>query len=202
MPRTVRLLSVQSVELYVQETPQPSLTVVVSGSAATPGYTNIRLNSLEDELSPDGIYDLEFVGDAPEHIVPPVVVPASASFVITQDVNRILGVLVQARTNQASAFVQNHAPGNLAHLRFRDSDIFRDVGVFKHRIGETFPIGENPITMVFGEGGHHTFAGGNGESSPVASMEKPPGMEDLKFAGVETFDPIVNLIRRGPFGVR
>ena len=202
MPRTVRLLSVQSVELYVQQTPQPSVTVVVSGSAATPGYTNIRLNSLEDVLSPDGIYDLEFVGDAPEHIVPPVVVPASASFVITQDVDRIVGVLVQARTNQVSAFVHNHAPGNSAHLRFRDSDIFRDVGVFTRVVGETFPIRENPITLVFAEGGHHTFAGGNGESSPVASMEKPPGVEDLKLAAAETFDPIANLVLRGPFGVR
>jgi len=202
MSGTVRLLSVQSVELYVQQTPQPSLTVVVSGSAATPGYTNIRLNSLEDVLSPDGIFDLEFVGDAPEQIVPQVIVPASASFVITQDVDRILGVLVQARTNQASAFVHNHAPGNLAHLRFRDSDIFRDVGVFKRVTGETLAIGEHPFTTVFGEGGHHTFVGGPGEKSPVASMEKPPGLEDLKFAAAETFDPIANLVRRGPFGGR
>lgn len=201
MPRTVRLLSVQSVELYVQQTPQPSLTVVVSGSAATPGYTNIRLNSLEDELSPDGIYDLELVGDAPENIVAQVVVPVSASFVITQDVDRILGVLVQARTNQASAFVQNHAPGNLAHLRFRDSDIFRDVGVFKHLIGETNVIRDNPTKTPFAEGGHHTFIGGPGEKSPVA-MDVPDYFDRIRFPVRGAFDPVEEFSLRGPFGRR
>jgi hypothetical protein len=99
MGATVRLFTVQSVSLALMKREPPVLAVTVQGLAATPGYNNIRLNILKDELSPDGILDMELVGDAPDGIVLSLITPVSASIVIEKDVENIVGVIVHSRSN-------------------------------------------------------------------------------------------------------
>ncbi|WP_299047436.1 hypothetical protein [uncultured Tateyamaria sp.] len=103
---SVRLLEVQSVILQALPGDKPSVSVTVQGVAATPGYGNVRLNPLEKVLSDDGILDLEFIGDPPDGIVAQVVTPAMASMVITEDVDRLVGVRVEARTNAMTELLQ------------------------------------------------------------------------------------------------
>ena len=103
---TVKLLEVQSITLQAMNGEKPSVAVSVQGFAATPGYSNVRLNPLEKKLSADGILDLEFVGDPPDGIVAQVVTPAMASMVITDDVDRLVGVRVEARTNSMIELIQ------------------------------------------------------------------------------------------------
>ena len=103
---SVKLLEVQSVTLQAMPGEKPSVAVSVQGYAATPGYTNIRLNPLEKKLSADGILDVEFVGDPPDGIVPQVITPAMASMVITEDIDRLVGVRVVARTNSITELLQ------------------------------------------------------------------------------------------------
>lgn len=103
---SVRLLEVQSIVLQAMPGDKPSVSVTVQGFAATPGYTNVRLNPLEKVLSADGILDLEFIGEPPDGIVAQVVTPAMASMVITEDVDRLVGVRVEARTNAMTELLQ------------------------------------------------------------------------------------------------
>lgn len=103
---SVRLLEVQSVTLQIMPGDKPSVAVTVQGTAATPGYTNIKLNPLEKKLSADGILDLEFVGEPPDGIVAQVLTPASASMVISDDVDRLVGVNVKSRTNAVLELLQ------------------------------------------------------------------------------------------------
>ena len=102
---TVRLLSVSSIHLTVFTSDPPQLAISVQGQAATPGYTDIDLQPLESELSADGILDLALVGKPPRGIVPQVVTPVTASLLWTQDVERIIGVRVVARSGDLIRFL-------------------------------------------------------------------------------------------------
>ncbi|MEM6384778.1 MAG: hypothetical protein AAF718_00950 [Pseudomonadota bacterium] len=103
---SVRVLAVQSITLQAMPGDKPSVAVSVQGMAATPGYSNLRLKSLEKKLSADGILDLEFLGDPPDGLVTQVVTPVMASTVITEDVDRLVGVNVVARTNEMLELIQ------------------------------------------------------------------------------------------------
>lgn len=95
----VRVLTVSSVRLSLQKSNPPTLLVEADGIVGTPGWKNVDLVPMEDPVSADGILDLEFVGTPPEGIVIQVVRPVTGDFVITKDVDRIVGVVVHARTN-------------------------------------------------------------------------------------------------------
>jgi hypothetical protein len=215
---TVRLLSIENVQLTLSKSNPPTLVVIANGRAATPGYTNIRLGILEGELSPDGIFDLEFVGEPPGGIVPQVVVPAHANLIIERDVERIVGVMVHARTNSITALVGASGP----------ADAGAGIGQAFTGGAKTLAIGEEGFsTLALGEEGPHTFAGpfseGSGpfametdarsffEKDPRVAFEKDPRLvfeKDFrseilrKPAGDEGFDPREGLIHRGPFGGR
>lgn len=107
----VALFSVDRIELITVTTNQPKaqLTIVVHGQATTPGWTDITLEPLEATLSADGILDLVLSGKPPAGFVPQVLSPVSASLNWTDDVDRIIGVRVVARSGDRIAF-RNAAP--------------------------------------------------------------------------------------------
>ncbi|MBP1850968.1 hypothetical protein [Rhizobium halophytocola] len=162
MAKTVRILSVQSVELSLEKSDPARLVVIAMGIASTPGYTNVRLDSLEEELSSDGIFDLEFVGDPPDGIVIPKLTPVAASIVLDRDVDRIVGVLVHARTNQ------------LLQLLSRDPLTEKTLALGEEML-TTFALGEeNPTTLAFGEETPSTRAIGEEDPSTRALGEEDP----------------------------
>ena len=183
---SVRLLSVDDVQVTLNKTEPPTLLVVVSGSAATPGYSNIRLDVLEGDLSADRIFDLEFVGDPPTGIVPQLVVPAHANLVITQDVEKIAGVMVHARTNSRTALVGAAS-----------------FGLTPLHAGAGTALGEKLTTLALGEEGGPTIVHVFGEGSGPVFLEKDIRTEIFrKLPGFEGFDPRDQLGQRGPFGDR
>ncbi|MDI7863869.1 hypothetical protein MRS76_18105 [Rhizobiaceae bacterium n13] len=193
---SVRLLSVDDVQVTLNKSDPPTLLVMVSGRAATPGYTNVALNILEGDLSPDRIFDLELVGDPPEGIVPQVVVPVHANLVIAENVDKIAGVIVHARTNSRTALLNVEAGQVSLNTTLPD---------FLERIGPAFP--RLPpgrfTTLALGEEGWPTLADIFTEGTGPFALEKDIRNELLrKSPGFEDFDPRERLVQRGPFGER
>lgn len=102
-----RVLSVTSVRISLQKSNPPTMLVEATGNVATSGWKNVDLVSIEGELSPDGILDLELAGTPPprDAVVLPVIRDVTGDFVITTDADRIVGVIVHARTNSMTAML-------------------------------------------------------------------------------------------------
>ncbi len=136
----MRIFQVDSVEIQVAESDPPQAVITVHGTATTPGWTNVRLDPLEKTLSADGIFDLELVGEPPDGIVPQVLTGVMASFVLKKDVERLVGVKVDARTNSVTQLLQHvlqASAGRVAGPAFT-----------------TFAVGEEtPTTLALGEEG-------------------------------------------------
>ncbi len=204
MGATVRLFRVNSVSLALMKKEPPVLAVTAQGLAATPGYSNIRLNVLEGELSPDGIFDLELVGEAPDGIVPQMITPVTASTVIERDVAKIVGVIVHARSNNLTELLGSEsgaaAFGGVQGAAL-DADLF---GGIQGRPFTTLALGEEGTTWPF------RFSEGTGpfvmekdfRIEKEFRFEKDPRPEVFKPVGNEDFDPFGALTRRNPFGSR
>ena len=193
---TMRILQVNSVDVQIMPGDKPQAVITVQGVAGTPGWTNVRLEPLEKKLSADGIFDMEFVGDPPDGIVIQVLTPVSASFVMKSDVERLVGVKVEARTNsvfqlvaQPVAAQQAVGPAGLTPVPGGP-------------VPKTFPIfEENPKTFFFGEEDPSTFPRWE-EFKTLAQFEENPKtlliVEEQKPVFGET-DPRVD-DPAGPFG--
>lgn len=210
MTKNVRLLSVSSVDLALNKSNPPTLVVAVAGIAATPGYKNVRLEVTEgDELSPDGILDLELVGEPPKGIVPQMLTPAHANIIIERDVDRIVGVIVHARTNSMTAML------GLARQPERMQAMDGAVGLTPLPDGPNWPWPwpwgprfpphpwpPYPKTMALGEDGPWTMAMIGGEGSGPYFVEKDPRTETMFAQGGVVPDPRDMYFGRNPFGGR
>lgn len=187
----MRILSVDLVKLSLLKSNPPQLLIEANGTVGTPGWKDLQLVSLEEKLSDDGILDLEFTGTPPGGIVPQVTRPVSADILITDEVEKIIGVMVHSRTNSVLELLGGKQGGevqrpDLTTLVFGEEKApFGEggattlaLGEEKSPLGEKFPIGEK--TERFGEE-KLPF----GEKSPFFGEEKFPGGEKTG-AGIET----------------
>lgn len=106
MSTKVRFFSVDSISLQLLKSEPPQLAIAVTGLATTTGWTSPELRTIEDEVSPDGILDLEFAGVPPSGIVLQVLTPMAAQLVWEKDVNKVAGVKIHARVNEAVELLQ------------------------------------------------------------------------------------------------
>ncbi len=105
------IYSISNVILSILPSDPPQLAINVTGMATTPGWWNPELIPLEQELSPDGILDLAFVAEPPQGLVFQALTPISASIVIRENVDRIVGVRIVARSGDRFALLrQRPAP--------------------------------------------------------------------------------------------
>ncbi len=100
MARKVRLFSIASVQLAILESKPPKLAVTVHGYAVSSGWTDPELVPLEKTLSADGILDLDFVATPPDSVSLPMLTPATAETVWTDNVDRLVGVRVVSRSGE------------------------------------------------------------------------------------------------------
>lgn len=205
---SVQLLSVNSVQIALNKSNPPTLVVIVEGRAATPGYRDVRLESLEGALSADGIFDLSLVGEPPDGIVAQVVVNVHASLVIDRDVDRIIGAMVHSRTNAMTALLSEGIDPLAAVGATGGTSFFSDVVRPSFTIAEDFTslaLGEEGPTFPFGgESPPQTFLRGEG-SGPFAMEKFPFGEGDPGFANDGVTDPprFRDLsINPGAFGAR
>lgn len=171
----MRIYQVSSIRLTLMKSQPPQLLVEVDGFTATPGWKELELVPLEKKLSADGILDLEFVGKPPSGIVAQVLRPVSADIVITDEVEKIVGVMVHARDNKLTTFFGG-GPEAAAMGGGRFTTLA--LGEETSPVGEKFPIGEKSAFI-----GEEKLP--HGEKSPVVGEEKFPSGEKTIFFGEE-----------------
>lgn len=109
MARKVRLFSIASVQLAILESKPPKLAVTVHGYAVSSGWTDPELVPLEKTLSADGILDLDFVATPPDSVSLPMLTPATAETVWTDNVDRLVGVRVVSRSGDVIELLPSDA---------------------------------------------------------------------------------------------
>jgi hypothetical protein len=160
---TVRILSVDSVSIQMGPSDPPQAVITAHGLATTPGWTNVRLNPLEKKLSADGIFDLELVGDTPDGIVPQVLTPVQGSFMMKEDVARLVGVRIEARSNHLTHLL----PGPTAAGAAPKTAFLAEEGMTTMALGEEFG-GPQPTTIL---GGEESGGGGGVPKTAVVAEE-------------------------------
>ena len=113
MARQTRVYSINNVQLSLLKSNPPQLMVTAVGFTAQAGWSDVRLEPLEGELSADGILDLAFVGTPPGGISLPVLTPVIAHHV-WEDAERVVGVTVHARSNTMSRLLDQGGMTTLA----------------------------------------------------------------------------------------
>ncbi len=105
-----RIMDVKSAHAVIVKTNPPGLVVDASGEVPTAGWTNIRLEPFFYIVPPaDGIWDVDFSGDAPTGMVAQVILPVSASITLPAP-KWLKGVRVHAAQNQLQAKVDKEVP--------------------------------------------------------------------------------------------
>lgn len=100
MPNSKKVLEVQSVETTIYKTFPPTLGVFAEGVVPTLGYTNGQLLPyVYVQFPPDGIWDFDFVADAPSGPAAEVISPISASYFWHDYPKKLKGVRVHAAVN-------------------------------------------------------------------------------------------------------
>lgn len=217
MAKQVRLFSITDIKLAVLESNPPQLAVSVTGLSTTSGWKNVELVPLEKTLSPDGILDLDFVGEPPSGKTMQVLTPVAASVVWTQDVDRLVGVKVYSRSGDVTRLrvelaknftelattlaVGEEGDGPTTKARGEEMPFPKTMMVGEE--GPTLAWGEHPTTFRFGEEwptvpwgeGPKTMRIGEegpklarGETSPTVDDPKAPMGEDDWFDPAE-FNP-------------
>ena len=175
----VRVLTVNSVRLSLQKSIPPAILVEADGTVGTPGWKNFDLVPLEDPVSADGILDLEFVGTPPTGIIIQVPRPASADFIITNDVDKIVGVVVHARNGSVTQLL------SLPNVELPSPPLPGSLTTFA--VGEEGPrsffTGEITKSFTIAEEGGPFFTQAVGETPPTplnVELMKPP-IADIQF---------------------
>lgn len=182
----MRVYKVDQVRLSILKSNPPKLAIVAVGQVTSTGWRNPALNALEAKLSPDGILDVEFVADPPSGISLPVLMEIVADLLWEDDVERVVGVRVVARTNEKTEII--HKVEDLTTLAVGEQagGVFTTLALGE----EQFPPADFPPRKWW-----------IGETTPVRDIHKPVMREKQPFG--EDFDAIEALVRpRNPFGHR
>ncbi len=182
----MRVFSVEDISLTILKSNPPKLSIVAKGKVTSTGWRNAELVPLEKKLSPDGILDVEFVADPPDGIALTVMTDTVADMIWEDDVERLIGVRVVARTNEKTELlaqlpdVTTFALGEEAGTGFTTLALGEESGALKIPQFEKWPMGE---------------------TRPWTDIHKPFMREKQPFG--EDFERIEALVRpRDPFGGR
>ena len=100
MSHTVKVMEVQNVELTIYKMLPPTLNIHADGVVPTLGYKNGRLVPyVYVQFPPDGIWDFDFVADAPDGPAGDVLCPISADYIWHDYPKELKGVRIHATSN-------------------------------------------------------------------------------------------------------
>jgi len=212
----VRIFAVNEIQFHHADDASRSVVISVIGTAATPGYKEVDLRPLEDEISADGIFDMELVGKPPSRAVPQVLTPVTASY-IWEEKAQLVGVRVVARSNELTQLVAKPAkatidPSRLTEMARLPQD-FTTLALGEEMpttlaFGEegpgpgTLAIGEGPTTLAFGEEGQTTQALGEEGPKPFFGETDPRVDDPTGPFGESQGSGLFNLGMRNPFTSR
>lgn len=180
----VRILEVQQIKYSFLKSMPPKLMIEARGIVNTMGWSDIKLVPMEKKLSDDGILDLEFVGKPPKEAAGQKITEVMASILVEEDVEKIHGILVHARTNNllqmigevASSVSADFEPQKYEHvttMAIGEEDKFPPITTFE--IGEEGKspfLGEEGKSPYLGEEGKSPFKGEEGKSPFIGEEEK------------------------------
>lgn len=170
----VRILEVQQIKYSYLKSMPSKLMIEARGIVSTMGWSDIKLVPMEKKLSDDGILDLEFVGKPPKEAAGQKITEVMASILIEDDVEKIHGILVHARTNNLLQMIGEVASSVSTDFEFQKYDHVTTMVVGEE---DKFP----PITTFeIGEEGKSPFLGEEGKSPYLGEEGKSP------FKGEET----------------
>lgn len=182
----MRIFSVESIKLTILKSDPSKLSIFAKGIVTSTGWRNGQLNPLEKTLSPDGILDLEFVADPPDGISSPVLTEIVADTIWADDVERLIGVRIVARTNEMTELLV--PPSDVKTLA---------IGEESQNHFTTLAVGEETDWMTAPQFEKWPL----GETRTWADIHKPLMREKQPFG--EDFDRIDAVVRpRNPFGGR
>lgn len=182
---TVRILSVDSVLIQMSPSDPPNAVITAHGLATTPGWTNVRLNPLEKKLSADGIFDLELVGDTPDGLVPQVLTPVQGSFMMKDDVARLVGVRIEARSNHLTHLIPTQTAAAAPKTALQAEEGFTTLALGEEGPApKTAALFEEGKTLFQGEEGPPPKTAFAGEETPktLAFGEEGPGPKTAAIA--------------------
>lgn len=171
----VRILEVQQIKYSYLKSMPPKLMIEARGIVNTMGWSDIKLVPMEKKLSDDGILDLEFVGKPPKEAAGQKITEVMASILVEEDVEKIHGILVHARTNNllqmigevASSVSADFEPQKYEHMTtmaIGEEDKFPPI--------KTFEIGEEGKSPFLGEEGKSPFMGEEGKTFKLGEEGK------------------------------
>ena len=222
----VRIFTVNEIQFHHADDTSGSVVISVIGTAATPGYKEVDLRPLEDEISADGIFDMELVGKPPNRAVPQVLTPVTASY-IWEEKAQLVGVRVVARSNELTQLVTKTATATIDPSRLSEAArlphdfttlalgeempttlAFGEEGgstIFRGEEGPgpgTLAIGEGPTTLAFGEEGQKTQALGEEGPKPFFGETDPRVDDPTGPIGENQGSGLFNIGMRNPFTSR
>ena len=176
----MRVLSVHDVQIQIDKSDPPQLSVLAAGAVGTPGWSGPELKPLEKKLSADGILDLDFVAEPPTGPVIQRVTPISAHVVWTGDVDRLVGVKVYSRTNEITRLLSEGGPDQqttqavgeeMMPAAFAGAGLPTTLALGEEGPGPTtLALGEEgpgPTTLALGEEGSPASTRALGEEGPL-----------------------------------
>ncbi len=102
-----KILQVDRIELVLLKSNPPRLVIIADGTVPTMGWREPRLvEYVYIQPPPDGIYDFDFVAEAPEELVPQVLQPITTCHVRLGNVDEIKGVRIHASSNTKEEHLQ------------------------------------------------------------------------------------------------
>jgi hypothetical protein len=106
------ILSVKDVQLKILKSNPPQLSIFATGKVSTPGWSKAELVPFMYIDPPlDGIYDFTFMAIRPEDIVPQVISPIEAGYIMKPLSDTIKGVRVLAKENNVVAMLDRPKSG-------------------------------------------------------------------------------------------
>jgi len=95
-----KILEVQDVSVVLDNNP-PVLIIKASGTVTSSGWKNSRLVPHScDQPPPDGIYDFDFVAEAPSCISLPVLMPIEATYKLESIPDKLKGIRIHAENSK------------------------------------------------------------------------------------------------------
>lgn len=93
------IFQVKTVQTFLLKSNPPKLLIHAEGLTTTLGWTNPRLKLREEELTPDGVLDLNFVAKAPDAGSGDAFEKIEADYLWEEDADKVRAVIVYARSN-------------------------------------------------------------------------------------------------------
>ncbi len=186
----MHVYSIENIKLDILKSNPAKLSIIAKGLVTSTGWKNSELKPLEKTLSADGILDLEFIATPPSpgEIVRYVLTDTVADYIWEDEVDRIFGVRIVARTNEKTQLLHTLEPQDVWPWPWRNSQL----PVTTLAIGEETPF---PSQIPFPQ---KWFIG---ETNPASDIHKPTVGEKPPFG--EDFNRLDALsFPSNPFGTR